>query len=341
MSSGKRELDLGDAPQGREPKTVSGWDYLSRGGQVRCVFSTIRKTKMGIGSSARTRTTRVLWFVEQTGEESFEVRKLNDRNVPAGNAEIVPLHRLVNDFTPELAYYEDVVLPAMLALEEILDQGDEYRENGRLYSAEMEYGKALCIEERNVRALFGLGLIFLSRKEIQRTRELLNELVQVKAAFDGKNQHLFNEFGIALRKSQLFNEAVVYYRRGLDFVKDDENLFYNLARAHYENGEWAPCLDALINSNRLNPGLEQARDLFEVIVGLSEDEHRLRRYDKPPVPAAVAARARQILRAEQDVLPLDEGPVVFGAPRGRARSGSVRQDEPETGSRTIKGFGDD
>ena len=87
-----------------------------------CVFSTIRKTKIGMGSSARTRTTRVLWFVEQTGEESFEARKINPRNVPAGNAEIIPLHRLVNDFTPELAYFEDVVLPAMLELEDILDQ---------------------------------------------------------------------------------------------------------------------------------------------------------------------------------------------------------------------------
>ena len=341
MGSGKRELDLGDAPQGREPTAVSGWDYLSRGGQVRCVFSTIRKTKIGMGSSARTRTTRVLWFVEQTGEESFEARKINPHNVPAGNADIIPLHRLVNDFTPELAHFEDVVLPAMLELEDILDQGDEYREEGRLYSAEMEYGKALSIEERNVRALFGLGLIYLSREEIGRTRGLLNELVQVKAAFDGKNQHLFNEFGIALRKSKLFTEAVVYYGRGLDFVKDDENLYYNLARAYYENGDWAPCLDALILSHRLNPKLEQSRDLFQVIVGLSESEQRLRRYDKPPVPPAVAARARQILRAEQDVLPLDENPVVFGAPRGRARSGAVRRDEPEPGSRTIKGFGDD
>jgi tetratricopeptide (TPR) repeat protein len=341
MGSDKRDLDLGDAPQGREPKTVSGWDYLSKGGQVRCVFSTVRKTKLGMGSSARTRTTRILWFVEQTGEETFEARKINPHNVPAGNAEIIPVHRLVNDFTPELAHYEDVVLPAMLELEDILDQGDEYREDGRLYSAEMEYGKALGIEERNVRALFGLGLIYLTRKEIQRTRELLSELVQVKAAFDGKNQHLFNEFGIALRKSKLFPEAVVYYRRGLDFVKDDENLYYNLARAHYENGEWAPCLDALIYSHRLNPKLEQGRDLFEVIVGLSENEQRLKRYGKPPVPPAVAARARQILRAEQDVLPLDEGPVVFGAPRGRARGGTVRRDDPEPGSPTVEGFGDD
>ncbi len=237
MGSGTRDLDLGDTPEGRTPKTVSGWDYLSDGGLVRCVFSTTRKTKVGIGSSARTRETRVLWFVEQIGAEQFEVRKINPGNVPAGNAEILPLHRLVNDFTPELTYYEDVVLPAMRVLEETLDQGDEYREEGRLYSAEMEYGKALDIEERNVRALFGLGLIFLSRKEIQRTRELLNELVQVKAAFDGKNQFLFNEFGIALRKSELFNEAVVYYRRGLDFVKNDENLYYNLSRAHYENDE--------------------------------------------------------------------------------------------------------
>lgn len=340
MGGGKRELDLGDSPQARECKGVSGWDYLSGDGLVRCVFSTTRKTKMGIGSSSRTRLTKVLWFVEQMGPEQFEARKINSRNVPAGNAEVVPLHKLINTFTPELALYEDVVLPAMRELEEILDQGDDYRDEGRFYSAEMEYGKALDIEERNVRALFGLGLIYLSRKEIQRTRAVLSDLVQVKAAFDGKNQFLFNEFGIALRKSELFNEAVVYYRRGLDFVKDDENLYYNLARAHYENGEWHPCLDALIYSHRLNPKLEQCRDLFEVIVGLAEDERRLRHYHKPPVPSAVAARARQILRAERDVLPLDENPVVFGV-AGRARSGMATQQKVNSDDGVPDTFGDD
>ena len=121
----------------------------------------------------------------------------------------------------------------------------------------------------------------------------------------------------------MFAEAVVYYRRALDFVSTDENLFYNLARAHYEDGEWSGCLEALIVSHRLNPGLEVARDLFELIVGLAEDEKLLTHYGKPPVPPKVLIRARQILAVETGKLPLDEGPIIFGIERGRARTGGI------------------
>jgi len=325
-----RELDLDDAPERKKSKTVCGFDYLADGGFIRCAFSTSRKTKLGMGSSARTRTTRVMWFVEQLGDDAFDVRRINNKHVPAGNAETIPMRRLLSEFTPEPAYYEDKVIPAVRELEETLEQGDAHRARGRLYSAEMEYDKALGIEERNVRALFGLGLVFLERGEKKRTRALLSELVQVKAAFDGKNQHLFNEFGIALRKSLLFDEAVTYYRRGLDFVTTDENLYYNLARAHYENGNWEESLDALVLSNRLNPRLDLAHDLLELMVGLADDERRLPRYGKPPVPRAVAERARKLLKAETDVVALDEAPVA-GVATGRARSGSLNG-APPTGA---------
>lgn len=340
MNEDIHELDLGDEPEETGTSKVSGWEYLSDGGMIRCVFSSSKTVKMGMGANARKHESLIYWFVEQIDAESFEIRKINTKNVPSGDAEVISIGQLVNDFKPQLAYYEDVVLPAMEDLEDILDQGDEYREDNRLYCAEMEYGKALAIEERNVRALFGLGLVYSSRKELQRTRELLAELVKVKAAFDGKNQHLFNEFGIALRKSNLFAEAVVYYRRGLDFVTDDENLYYNLARAHYEEGNWNGCLEGLILSHRLNPRLQVARHLFEVIIGLAEDEKLLHHYNKPPVPPNVAARAKQIMSVETGSLPLDEGPIIFGKERGRARSGDIFGDT--TGNIVeIDGFGDD
>lgn len=299
-----------------------GWDDLSGDEEIRCVFSMDRKVKMGVGASIRTRVNRVFWFIEQVGEDEFEARRINRNNVPAGDAETLTREELISSYTPQLLFYEDVVLPAMDALEDILDTGDEHRAKGKLYSAEGEYGRALAIEERNVRALFGLGLVYVERKEIDRTRELLAELVQVKAAFDGKNQHLFNDFGISLRKAGLFPEAIVYYRRGLDFVKDDENLYYNLARAHYEDDDWPGCLDNLIMSNRLNPRLGVARDMFRLIIGLADDERLLQRYGKQPVPAEIVIRARQILAVETSKVAMDEEPVFVG-PKGRARSGDV------------------
>ncbi|WP_196772786.1 tetratricopeptide repeat protein [Pseudodesulfovibrio alkaliphilus] len=314
MNDVPRSFGPADAA-GVERKTVSGWDFLPGDGAIRCVFSSTAIVMLGQGATSQRHESTVYWYVEQIADDEFEARRINSRHVPAGNTEIISLRRLLNEFTPRLAYYEDVVLPAMHSLEETLDRADRDRVRGRLYSAELGYNRARNIEERNVRALFGLGLIFLKRREHLRARTVLSELVDVKAAFDGKNQHLFNEFGIGLRKSELYGEAEAYYRRALDFVKNDENLFYNLARTRYENGDWEGCLEALIMSNRLNPTLRVAHDLFRVIVGLAGDERLLARFGKPPVPDEVARRARNVLVAESGALPLDEEVLVLDLER--------------------------
>lgn len=319
MSDELLRLDLGDKPP--EKKKPSGWEYLSDGGVIRCAFSSVKKMKVGMAGSGGKREVNILWFVEQVAPEKFEARRINPHSVPAGDPEIIPMHKLVNEFTPQLAYYEEEVLPAMKELEEKLDQGDELRKEGRLYSAEMEYGDALTVDEHNVRALFGLGLIFAGREELERTRDLLGELINVKSAFVGKNQHLFNEFGIALRKAGLFSEAIAYYDRALEFVQDDEHLFYNLARTHYENDNWEGCFSALSKANLLNPDLPVVRDLIELTVALSEDDSLLEKYHKPPVPQDVAARAKRAKSVKPPKVSLDEQPVESGIIR-RARYGT-------------------
>ncbi|MBG0789401.1 MAG: tetratricopeptide repeat protein [Desulfovibrionaceae bacterium] len=308
----------------------SGWRYLSGGGLVRCAFSTRKPVKMGQGANRRTHSSRNYWFVEQLGRDRFESRTLNDRNTPAGDARYLSLRELISGYTPEPAYYEEHVLPAMIERESAPGKG-----GGRRSFDDDE--RARPIEEKNVRALFGMALVFLERGEADRAGELLSELAGIKAEFEGKDQHLFNEFGIALRKNHQFPEAVAFFRRALDFVEDDDHLYYNLARAHYENDDWAASLDSLVLSHRLNPGLAVARDLFEVMVGLENNPTLRRRYGKPEVPPNVASRAREVLASGTGKLRLDDRPVKVGIDiePGRVRSG------PAVGVVELKKHGSD
>ena len=52
-----------------------------------------------------------------------------------------------------------------------------------------------------------------------------------------EHKHLFNEFGIALRKKGMFGEAIRYYHRAIELTRKDENIYLNLARAHFEKGD--------------------------------------------------------------------------------------------------------
>lgn len=295
-------LDNGDG--GPASPGPSGRAYMA-GGLVRCVFSAAAPVKMGMGASRRTRESLVFRFVEQTGEDDFASRPLGDGLLPAGEAALISLDDLVEDYAPELAYFEEQAVPALL---------------GRGFPKDV---RAATIDARVFNGLSGLGLVYLERGKAVRASALFSDLARITADFEGRDQFLFNDFGIALRKCGLFEEAVAFFLRALEFVRDDENLFYNLARAHYENGDWTRSLDYLIQSHTLNPSLPATNNLLELMVGLEGDERRLARYAKPPVPPAVAARARQLLAAGSGRLKLDDTLVGRPVEPGRARSGGL------------------
>ncbi|EGB14899.1 hypothetical protein DND132_1693 [Pseudodesulfovibrio mercurii] len=281
-----------------------GRDFMADG-RVRCVFSALTPVKMGMGASSRTHESLTFRFVEQTGEDDFASRLLSDRHLPIGEAELITLDELVEDYTPELAYFEEQVVPALLgrgAPEDVL---------------------AATVDAHAFNGLFGLGLVYLEHDETARASALFTDLARIRAGFEGRDQFLFNDFGIILRKCGRYDEAIAFFLRALDFVSDDENLFYNLARAHYENDDWTRSLDYLIQSHKFNPSLPVTKNLLALMVGLEGDERRLTRYHKPPVPPAVAARARQLLAAGSGRLKLDDTLVGRAVEPGRARSGGV------------------
>lgn len=282
----------------------SGRAYMA-GGMVRCVFSALTPVKMGMGASSRTHESLTFRFVEQTGEEDFASRLLSDRHLPMGEAELITLDELAEGYAPELGYFEEHVVPAML---------------GR---GTPEDALTSTIDGRVFNGLFGLGLVYLERGDPGRAAALFSDLARIGADFEGRDQFLFNDFGIILRKFGLYDLAIAFFLRALDYVRDDENLFYNLARAHYENDDWTRSLDYLIQSHKFAPALEATNDLLRVMVGLEADERLLARYGKPPVPPAVAARARQLLAAGSGRLKLDDTLVARPVEPGRARSGGV------------------
>ena len=265
---------------------------------LHCAFSTVHIVKVGTGTTARKQETRHLWYVEELEDGSYGVRKINPQFVPVGDEEVVDRETLLADYSPEVEVYNSRIKPAIASLERTLDVADGHRERNEPLSAEMEYSRALDVDETNVRATFGLGLIYLGHNEREKALVIFDELVAMKAAFEVKHKHLFNEFGIALRKSSLFGEAVQYYTRALDLNSEDgedENLCYNLARAYYEMGEWANCVEYVSRTLAENGDHQYALALCRLAVALGASSSLRKKYGKPGVPPQVADKAAVLL----------------------------------------------
>jgi tetratricopeptide (TPR) repeat protein len=228
------------------------------------VFSIERMAKIGTGTTARRVKQTALYYAKEVEGEKIEIRGLNNKHVPFGKVELITKDELLADYLPMPQLFKEVV-GNLRTVQKSVARGDKFRKRGENFTAEYEYANALNLDEQNVRANFGIGLCLLARDEEEKAKKVFDRILGLETAFSDDHKHLFNEYGIALRKKKLFGQAVDYYRRALDLSHDDENLWYNLARAQYERQDWAACAEAVTKCLELDPKHEEGRKMMDYL----------------------------------------------------------------------------
>ena len=241
----------GSAAQARGPEGVA-----ETRDKITGVFSIQQIKRVGTGTTTRKTIQKSFWFATELGDGSIELQLLNANFIPAGPKKTVPKEQFLATYLPEPEFYVTNVLPKIREVNKIVARGDRHRSNGELFSAEMEYNGALKIDIENVRANFGLGITYLERGENEKAENILSRLVKLDAAFETEHKHLFNEFGISLRKNGLLNQSISYYKRAIDLSSTDENLYYNMARVYLEKKDIPNTLEYLLKSVEMNPANE-------------------------------------------------------------------------------------
>jgi tetratricopeptide (TPR) repeat protein len=228
--------------------------------RIKGVFSTQEVQRVGTGTTQRKTIQKTYWFAEQGKEpENVVVQPLNVNYIPSGPKRDIPREDFLAKFSPEPEFYVATVYPRMREMEETIVRGEKHREAGNAYSAEFEFQQATAVDEENVRANFGLGLTYLDRGDSAKANDIFQRLVKLDAAFEAEHKHLFNDFGINLRKNKMLDQALEYYLRGEELEQNDENLFHNIARVYYEKGDLAKCVDYLRRSLEINPNMEEGK----------------------------------------------------------------------------------
>lgn len=231
--------------------------------QIPGVFSTLSKVPKrmdGIRISANSH--KIYWYAEEDADGQVTVQPLNADYLPSGVRLPVTSLELSANYLPEPEIYKLHTGPKLKQLNGILDKADEYRAENKNVRAAAEYRRALAIDEENIRANFGAGLAYLARGEKEKAGEIFKRLLKLQGTFEKQHKHMFNEFGISMRKNKMFDEAVTYYGRALELTKDDENLHINMARPLCEQRKFAAAVMHLIESLRIAPGNKTAVDFL-------------------------------------------------------------------------------
>ncbi len=234
-------------------------------GRIRGVFSTQSKARVGFGHTSKKTEQTVYMYVEETEEGAFGVQPLNSSYIPSGAMQYITREMLLKQYLPEPGVYLERVQPAMRELERTIDRAEDHYEKEELFSAEYEFKNALRIDEENIRATFGLGLTYLERNERDKGDLVFRRLARLKGAFEEKHKHLFNEFGMKLRKNRMYPQALKHYARAYKLSKDDPHLLYNMARVLYDKGRIQACRRFLNKALDLDPDFEEAKAFLKAL----------------------------------------------------------------------------
>lgn len=228
--------------------------------RIQGAFSNEKAIKIGTGTTTKKVTSSVYVYVCETADGKLEVQTVNDNDVPSGPVSVITRDELLAEYLPEPEYYHKTLYPKLVELNKQLASGERHLKLNQPYTAELNFQNALKLDEQNIRANFGIGMVYLQRGEKDKADLVLRRLVGLEAAFEARHKHLFNEFGIQLRKAGMYSQALEYYARALDFAKDDEHLHFNIARAHLENNNADDARKFLHKALALNPGFGEARE---------------------------------------------------------------------------------
>ncbi len=294
---GEEKLTADKMPQETQAPTAGMVKKLGKQEQIKGVFSSQSIQRVGTGTTTRKTIQKTFWFVEQKEDNLLEIQPLNKNYIPSGPKRKITMDELLDKFSPEPEFYFQTVYPKIRELDQTISKGESHRRKGEIFSAELEFDQALDVDEENVRANFGLGLTYLDRGETHKAQDIFERLVRLDAAFEREHKHLFNEFGINLRKNNMHDQALEYYKRAEELADTDENLFYNIARALYEKKNFEQCFQYLSKALAQNPKLIEAKKFVKYLV----DQGRLNAEDRDAATPLIADLVEEKASLEDDL----------------------------------------
>ena len=226
------------------------------------VYSQTKKIKVGVGSTAK--VTEITNYYQTADIDGKEVRlhllDMDDR--PMGSPVRIAREELEKDYTYRPEYFERKRVNKTAKVEGHVRAGDDHFLKNEFYSAEFEYGKALALNENHLRANLGKAKTLFATGEKEEAKKVFSRLSKIDALYEKENKHIFNEVGIELRQKGMLAEAIMNYRKAIAIDPDDEVLYFNLARACFEQGKYQEAAGHLAAALRLKPDFTEAKEFF-------------------------------------------------------------------------------
>ena len=165
------------------------------------------------------------------------------------------------DLGTNLEFIKSMIIAQEQEIVQKVEKDEEAAEAQRLEMVQAEEKKKEEIKSKiqQAIALIDEADMSLAQEIIQNDEEIKNGIV-----------HYYNMLGIRNREAKNYEEAIKNYSKALLVSPEDENLYYNTARAYLEQGKLNKAEAFLENAMKLNSEFKEAQELFEYLQKLDQ-----------------------------------------------------------------------
>ena len=182
---------------------------------------------------------------------------------------------------------------AIEAFEELIsyqDEAQKYYDMGCQFMVQGKYGKAIVAFKKAVKindlfaeAYKGLADAYKGKGDLDTCKKFLKKAAEVHAQFDrleetkslfieilkyeAETPNPFNTLGVNLRKQGDYPGAIHAYRQALELTPNDENIYFNMAKALYFMGKLDEASKEVVLALKMNPEFREANKLYQRIHG--------------------------------------------------------------------------
>jgi tetratricopeptide (TPR) repeat protein len=231
--------------------------------KIQGIFFEESTITLGTGNTQKNQKMKNYCQAEQIDSEKVKLSFLGNEGKPTGIVIEIAYDEFLKRYTFDPNYR--VKTKDEAEHDRHVAVAEKQRARGEVFSAELEYTKALKIDPESIRANFGIGTLYMEMGDTTKAKDVFRKLSEVEAIFEEDNKHIFNEFGIELRKANMLEEALANYQKAITISPQDEHLYFNIARIYYDIKEWNNALVWLKKALEINPHFRDARS-FQMLI---------------------------------------------------------------------------
>jgi tetratricopeptide (TPR) repeat protein len=229
------------------------------------VYSLHKMSELGSGATQVDHKNITYWYVRQLGEGRFEVQPLTVKGLPSGMRKNTSMPEFIKNYRPEPFYYNEHPVPELDGLAgAILDAGEGFTFQS-LSGKDLATLQAILVESFDAPGQPTPENREAHEELMRQAAGVLRMLMARCPVARQENRERFNAFAVNLRKDGHYDESIDYYTRALKIEKNDENIYFNLARVYYDMGDYDACAKVLGQALEINPEFIEAGKFIDYL----------------------------------------------------------------------------